>query len=248
MRSSTFWSALKWAGQIVFLLLTAAFLVLDAVGFQQISSDGKKIEWQWLALAAVFIFAVQVYWLVLKQQGEINRFKNTRAPLEVYFDPTDPAMLWPEKHWYRIGVRNKSRFVPAQDTIAVLEKMTPYALPFKALPSKLGVKDGGVKCTINPGDHALFDVFSRVPKTETLVLRPDPNSVAPLFREPDTTDRTLALWIEGSIGQHFELDPNIEYELLIVVSAANHVERKPTTVIVRHPLGQEPQLSMRSST
>jgi len=209
---------------VLFLLLTATFLVLDAVGVRQISGDGKAIDWQWLALAAFVVFAVQVYWALLKQQNEINNFKNTRAPLEVYFDPEDPAMLWPDQHWYRIGVRNKSRFVQAQDTIAVLEKMTPYELLFKALPSKLGVKDGGVRCTINPGGYALFDVFSRVPETE----------------------RTLALWIEATIDRSFRLDPDIEYEFQIVVSAANHEEPKPTIVIVKHPLGQDPEFSIRS--
>jgi len=217
-------SSLRWAGQIIFLLLTAIFLVLDGVGARQISGDGKKIDWQWLALAAVVVFAIQVYWALLGQQKEINNFKNTRAPLEVYFDPTDPGTFWPEEHWYRIGVRNKSRFVQAQDTIAVLEKMTPYALLFKALPSKLGVKDGGVKCTINPGGYALFDVFSRVPESE----------------------RTLALWIEATLDRSFHLDPDVEYELQIVVSAANHEEPKPTTVIVKHPLGQDPEFSIRS--
>jgi hypothetical protein len=223
MRSSNFWSALKWAGQIVALLLTAAFLVLDVVGFRQIGGDGREVGWQWLALAAFVVFVVQIYWLVLQQQGEISRFKNTRAPLEVYFDPEDPGTFWPEEHWYRIGVRNESHFVQAQDTIATLEKMTPYALPFKALPSKLGVKDGGVKCTINPEGYALFDVVSRVPDTE----------------------RALAIWIEGSPGQKFELDPNVEYGLLIVVSAANHEEPKPMTIIMKHPLGQDPEFSIR---
>lgn len=225
MAFNRIWSALRLAGEILFLLLTAAFFVLDARGVPELSGDGWKVDWQWLALATVTIWAALVYWRVLQQQGEIRRFWRTRAPLEVYFDPEDPGTLWPDEHWYRIRVRNKSRFVQAHDTTADLEKMTPYALPFKALPSKLLIKDGKgrVKSTINPERSELFDFFSRVPEKE----------------------RVLRLWIEPSVFRDFELEPNVEYEFLIVVSAANHEEPKPTTLVVKHPLGQEPEVFIR---
>jgi len=83
----------------------------------------------------------------------------------------------------------------------------------------LGVKDGDSH-DVNPGAYILFDVVQQVPDEE----------------------RTWRIFLVGSMGQEFSLDPDEIYEMSIRVTAAN-AEPRDQVFILKHPQGGPAQFS-----
>ncbi len=174
---------------------TAVFIVFDVAGLPIKGMDSAS--WLWAALASFLVFV----WLVYR------RLLLFPARLRIVYSPEHP-MWWPQQGWYRIKVENESRWTQAPNVRARVESIVPNPLPFNAVPSDLGVKDGESH-DVNPGAYILFDVVQHVPGTP----------------------RDLRLYVVGSMGQTFQISPGTDYEMLIRVTAANTASREKVFVM-----------------
>jgi len=193
---------------LVSALATAIFIVLNVA---DVPIKGmESVNWLWAALVSFLIFV----WLVY------TRLLSFPAHLQIVYSPEHP-MQWPEQGWYRIKVENRSSWTQAQNVRARIESIVPNPLPFNAVPSDMGVKDGDSH-DVNPGGYVLFDVVQDVPHE----------------------DRKLRIFLIGSMGQEFSLEPDQSYEIFVRVTAAN-AEPRDQSFILTHPLGAPLEFSLK---
>ncbi|MCC7106240.1 MAG: hypothetical protein IT307_13945 [Chloroflexi bacterium] len=206
----------------------------------QLASMGLP-TYSWAALGLVTMLSGGGY-TIYRQEREkqalarrVQGLVADRASLEIVHQRVFP-MWWPERRWHRIGVQNTGEVLATNVEVKLLEMRPVSPLPENVLPARLIRKDGGTaNCTVNPGSTEFFDVVS----DESISSESDVIGFV-TSRGP----RTLALWTEPYPGQQFQLDPNVDYELVIVVTAANAL--KPDTRIfrLRHPEGNQLEFSL----
>lgn len=153
--------SLKWGGELVTLLITAASWGLELYG-QTIA--GHEVEWKWIAAASGTVFLILVGLHIYGLNSELLGLKDKRVAVCAVFDPV--TMYDKEARWYRIGVRNQSRKVPAENVEVKLQSIDPVPSGFRTieLPCRIGRKDAPEErrkdevIRINPGPPELFDL------------------------------------------------------------------------------------------
>ncbi|SRR5258708_6189827 len=191
----------------------------------------------WIAIGAgsyvVFTGAIILHLHAEKRSLalQLHMVKAARSSLQIVFQCKEPMWVAKERR-YRVCVQNNGQ-ARADNVEVKLDRIEPASpLRIDVLPSVLGRKDGGtVNCGINPGVRDYFDLLQDV----SLEGGTDITST----RGP----RTLALYTVSNMGQHFELDPSVDYRFVISVSAADGASDE-RTLLVRHRLNNELQLEL----
>jgi len=171
---------------------------------------------------------------LIGRELELENLRKAFVPLEVRFDPSEEGeegMWWPEEGFYRFIVSNGSQTRMAMHVEAELKSVTPNPFQFKALPSLLILKDGGVRADINPGRCRLVNFVQR--------------------RAPTSGTRRLFFWIEPMEqqgGLECLLEPEQDYEAKIIVSGGNHKSALDVRFGLRHPAGEELEVYLKSVT
>ena len=171
---------------------------------------------------------------LVARELEVKTLREENVELAVRFDrgeEGEEGMWWPEEGFYRFLVRNESHTRMAIHVEAELKSVTPNPFQFKALPSLLILKDGGVRADINPGRGRLVNFVQR--------------------RAPTSGTRRLFFWIEPMAqegGLQCLLEPEQEYEAKIIVSGGNHKSVLDVRFGLRHPAGEELEVYLKSVT
>lgn len=212
-------------------LSAVIFVVGLMLNVQQVSTYVLPVyAWFGIAAALYVVATGAIVIRLLKERQalamELHVIKAARSSVRIVFERKEP--MWePEERRYRVRVQN-SGSAKAENVMVKLERIEPdNPLQVNVLPSALGRKDGGTdRCVINPGADDYFDLIQAIPLIEgTQIVS---------TRGP----RSLALYTVSHMGQHFELDPSIEYRFVVSASAADG-SRDERTLLVRHPPGDE---------
>jgi hypothetical protein len=207
---------LRLGAELLFMLLTAIFLVADGFGLRQVQAPNSDqgVRWAVFAAVALVVFVVLVYWRIFQQHGEIQALRSTQANLEV---STHKETIG-GSDWHRICVHNASKTVQAQDVVVKVQRINPDPLSLNPYPAPLGIK-GGLPNWINPGDDLLFDFVQ--------------DRKAGLYR----------LWTVEFQGQEFTLDDQ-EYAVTVTISASN-ANLKTKTFRLRQPFRRDEKNFLR---
>jgi hypothetical protein len=155
----------KWGGELLTLLITAASWGLELYG-QTIA--GHEVEWKWIAAASGTILLILVVLHIYGLNSELWDLKDKRVAVRAEFDPV--TMYDRVERWFRIGVRNLNKKMPAEDVEVKLEGIDPLPPDFRTieLPCRIGRKDAPEDrrkdevIRIRPGDRELFDLVQHL--------------------------------------------------------------------------------------